>query len=467
VASASAEPPSRRIDLAIAAVAIVLIATMLYEPPLAELNLTSSSSFLVHSWDLAWMLLAGVAVAAVIAHRSKLRSVFLIRRLPWRDPIVAVGVLAIFGTASLAWSYTTFGTSGLSASVVQCLRLFMVVTLSMLVRSLASDRVRNTIVWTFLGVSLIAALWAVIAWRGETTVYHVGLRVVRVGVTRAGGPFGNWFASGSSDSWWAPPGSANGLGFWLAVAIPVSLTFGLARRRMQRIAATLALASVPILVVGLLATHSRESWLATLVAGGVLFWPTLRRVSVGRKLIVTLGTLAAAAVVVVALPIVSSRVSQSFSPGTFDYQSGPQARTAAWSLGLHWSEERFPIGWGIGAIEEHPAQFGGHTTAENVYLQYLAQLGIVGFVALVAISIQGLRLGFRRFLKRPKDLSSMYAAAFFAALIAHGMFGNTLGDPTIQILLACALGLCIRSAPARGDSSRLMATEADVSVAAV
>jgi O-antigen ligase len=190
------------------------------------------------------------------------------------------------------------------------------------------------------------------------------------------------------------------------------------------------------------------------VTGGVLVWPLFRRLSLRLRLVALCGVLAIVPIVAFSVPSVRSRIDRTFASGTFDFQTGPQARITAWGLGLRWSRESFPAGWGIGAIEEHPNDFGGHATAENVYLQYLAQLGVVGFVALVVMSVQGLRFGMRSAKARPGDGPALYATAFFAALIVHGMFGNTLGDPTIQVLLACALGFCIAPGTMRDVGSR-------------
>jgi O-antigen ligase/polysaccharide polymerase Wzy-like membrane protein len=443
--------PSRRrarLELAVAAIAVLLLSTVLYQPPLAEVRLSGAEShgLLVRSWDLVWVLLAGVALWAGFTHRAELRAAIARRQIPWRDPIFAIAVLAAFATLSLGWLYLTFETSGLSGSVIRCFRLVSVVVLALTLRVFLTERLRTATVFAFLGLSVAAAVWAFVAWREKGALYQLGLRSVPVGVTRAGGPFGNQFASTFSDSWWAPSGAANALGLWLAVALPICVVSAIRLLRAERRwSGLLSLFAVVPLTGGLIATHSRESWAACLAGLAVLWWVGRRKESGARKTLATLTMLAAvAAAVAVAVPSATSRISASFTPGTFEYKSGPQARIDAWGDGLKWSWERFPVGWGVGAIEQNPEYFDQRTTFENIYIQQFAQLGLVGLLALAAIVAQGLRLSVRSTRARPGDLSALYATAFFSALAVHGMFGNSLGDPTIQILLAMALAYCVK-----------------------
>jgi hypothetical protein len=433
-----------RIPLALTALSGLLIATVLYQRPVAEFYPGSStgSGFLVHSWDLAWLLLLVVAIVVLVSSRIGPLVDALRGYLNWRDPWVWMLLLAVYAPISLIWSYANFGQSGLSSSAAECLHLLAMAILATLIRLVLRGSDRDALVWMFVTAATASAVWAILAWSLETTTLSNGVRTLQYGVTRAGGPFGNEFSSGTSDGWWVASGASNALGFWLAACLPVCLLSGLRIRSAQPRLGWALLVAVPVVVAGLLATHSRESWLAAFIAtciGAALLTPQFS----GRQKLVAFGImLAALALVAFGIPSVRARLEHTFTPGSFDYRTGPVARTTAWSHGLKWAEERFPLGWGIGAIEYHPASFGGANTAENVFLQYFAQLGLPGFVGLTALVLTGLRCGVLMIRRSTSDLPGLFITAFFAALIVHGMFGNTLGDPTIQILLGCAIGLC-------------------------
>lgn len=142
--------------------------------------------------------------------------------------------------------------------------------------------------------------------------------------------------------------------------------------RPQTIAELLLLG---VVLAGLVATHSRESWLACGAATVVVLCLQL---SGGRRRLWRLVAVALPAMViaiVLLVPSLNARVADTFRPGTFAYQSGPQARIDAWRDGIDWTLQRFPIGWGLGEIEENPRYFGS-TTAENVFLQVAATVGV-------------------------------------------------------------------------------------------
>jgi O-antigen ligase len=436
-----------RTEMALAGGTALLLASFLFQAPLAELRLSSSSNgILLHSWDFAGILFGGILLGGLVAHRSKIRAAIVARRSVPGDPIAPVAILAVFACVSLSWVYLTFGSSGLTGAVERVLQLVGVVVLALACRIFMRDRLRTALVVVFIGVAVISAAWAFGAWRWQTSTLTFGAHTLTLHVSRAGGPYGNQFASPRGetlDHWWVPSGASNGLGFILAIAVSVSLVYLLRSfRRGARGIALLMAGAVVILIAGLLATQSRESWLAALAATAAALWPHRRGMGSHRRLGARVLILLGIAAIIVAIPTVRHRITDSFSPGTFAYRTGPQARTDAWKAGVEIGLERFPIGWGVGAIEEHSELFG-RSTAENVYLQYFAQLGLVGILSLVAMSLAGLRRGFRAMREAPLRLPTLYALAFFVALVVHGQFGNTLGDPTIQIALALALAFCV------------------------
>jgi hypothetical protein len=426
----------------------LLLGSLLFQAPLLELRISSASrpGILLHSWNFAWVLFAGILGGVLLTNRAAASgAVAAVRQSVHGDPILALAAATIFACMSLSWVYLTFGGSGFAGAVERVLELAGVLVLAIGARCLIGDRLRTALVVVFIGLAVVSAAWAFGAWRWQTFVLDTGAHPLTLHVSRAGGPYGNQFASPGApiyDHWWVPSGAANGLGFILAVAVSVTAAYLL--RSFRRVAprvVVLAGGATLILVAGLVATQSRESWLAAVVATGIALWPGRRDMASRSRLAacatVSLGIVA----LVVAIPTVRHRISDSVTPGTFSYRTGPQARVDAWKEGVHWGLERFPIGWGVGTVEEHPDLFG-RSTAENVYLQYFAQLGLVGLLAVAAMSINGLRLGYRA-AKGTPSLPTLYALAFFAALIVHGQFGNTLGDPTILIGLGLALAFCV------------------------
>jgi hypothetical protein len=457
---ADTEPePSHRRPQRVAAVVTgsvaLLIATVLYQRPLAKIYLGGSggSGLSVHSWDIAWLVLLSAAVGFVVRSRRDLMQHKLRRPMPWADPLLwMVGVVA-YAAVSLVWAYENFGQAGWASSLAEFLHLLAAAGLAVLIRVTIRDRNRDVLVWSFIIASTASALWALLAWRLESSVVTTGSRTISYGVTRAGGPFGNSFSSGTSDGRWVPSGASNALGFWLAVCIPVALFHAAQLRVRQRWLSFTLLGAVPLLVAGILGTHSRESWLAALVGCVVIGAWCTPAISRRRKMTALAIVVIVLSVVGAVLPSIRARVGHTLTPGSFDYRTGPVARTAAWSAGLRWATERLPIGWGLGAMENHAAAFGGRTTAENVFIQYFAELGIPGLIGLIALVWAGLRRALWTLRRWPESLSGLFSASFFITLVVHGMFGNTLGDPTIQILLGCAVGLALTESRMRSPAS--------------
>jgi hypothetical protein len=152
---------------------------------------------------------------------------------------------------------------------VRGLRLVGVLALAIIVSRAGRGRRGEQLVVALLVVAATAATAATWAWltREKTVAGEV------LAVTRAGGPFGNYFADGVPDQWWAGPAGPNNLGLWLAVAVPTLMMSGarvavIVRHRI--LGWVIVAAGLLVLLFGLAATHSRESWIAAAVAVAVL-----------------------------------------------------------------------------------------------------------------------------------------------------------------------------------------------------
>ena len=433
----------------------VLVGTMLVQMPVAELRL-DTGAFLIRPWDIAWLLVLLASVPLLVRRTAMTR--------PMRNPTTPVGLFVGFtlvAVLSLSWGYATFRSENFAECVIRAGRYASVCVLAMVLTTLGSPRWRRGLVGAFLVTAVVAAGLASLSWATESRV--ASDTGAKLGVTRAGGPFGNFFADGTADVWWAAPAAPNDLGLWLAVAA-VTTVGSLAdafRTRQLHLRRSLALLlMLGVVLLGLAATHSRESWLACAVGTAVVVWVRMARGRTWQRWVLYLSLIGSVAAAVYYVPTLNARVADTFRPGSFAYESGPRARFDAWDRGIDWTVERFPIGWGLGEIEENPQYFGS-TTAENVYLQVAATVGVLGAALLVLVLFVGARDARRRLRAGAGGPGAYFPLAFFVVFAVHGLFGNTLGNPTVQILLAIALGLVAGSAwwTENGTSSLLKRTD--------
>jgi O-antigen ligase len=420
---------------------VLLIATVLWQRPLLAIR-SGDASLLVRPWDVVWLLVLLASAAALLSARPcvSLRGITL--RDALRSPLALLFAYAALGAISLSWCVLAFRSDGLPAAVVGAGRLVAVAYLAAVLVLFWSDRLARILRIVFLASALIAAAMAVWA-------YQFSMSAAGVGVTRAGGPFGNYFADVTADRWWAYPAGSTELGYWLAAAVIVLCPWALdpAWRNggSLKIRAACGVAALLLLVGTLALTHSRESWVA--VAGGALV------VAYGLRDRISLRHVAAAVVVValallVLVPSLGNRLSATFQPGTYEYITGPQARWESWTDGVRIGNDRFPIGWGITGVSAHDDRFG-RRTAENVFLQSYMETGLLGFTLLLGLVVGGARAGLRRLRAVPSDPAAGLAVALLAVLGLHGVFGNTLGDPSVQVLLGVAIASATAAAAAR------------------
>jgi hypothetical protein len=415
--------------------AALLLASMLYQRPLVEVT-GGAGSVLVRPWDIAWILFVAVSVPVLIRQFKSGTAALPTRSSPLA-PLLAFGLVSLL---SVAWELATFGTDSLASAGIRAVRLAAIGYLAWVLAAVRPAQVR-VLVGVACGAAVIAGTMALAAWLLGSEP------ATGLGVTRPGGPFGNFYASGNADRWWAFPGASAGLGFWLAVAVIVLSTRAIdsASHGRERLGETLAcLAGLVPVIGGLVVSHSRESWVAGLL-GAVAVLLALRRNL--PRWAVRLAPLAGVSVVLIfalAIPSVNTRIVESLTPGTFSFRTGPEARLEAWTDGLRIGIERLPIGWGVGGVEEHRDLFG-RATAENVFIQTFVQTGLVGVVLLIATVVSGIRVALRRLAHAPHDIGAVFCLAVISVLVVHGTFGYSLGDPSVQILLGCAIGVLVAS----------------------
>ncbi len=455
----------RRADVPVI-LAGLLLATMLFQRPLVQLEWRGT--FLIRSWDVLWLVFAIGSAIVMFRDRVDLRAAW--RGLPaflFKTPLGLFTLFALAAIPSLAVTAVTFGSSHFGDAAIRAGRFAGAAFVGIVLVRYLTARTRHALTVFALGISAVAGLWAFLAWvtlRRDIPLAGGGVHEITIG--RGAGPFGNYFNGfpgqlDQRDHWWVGAAGANDLGFWLAMALgPVcvlALTEWLGQRRPRVLALTSA--AVIALALGLAATHSREGWLAALVGLGVLAW--FQRARVGNRWLRRLVLAAPALVIAVFLvvPSLRTRLTESFQPGTFGFQTGPRARLDSWHQGLQWGWDRFPIGWGVGGIEEHPELFGG-ATAENVFIQAWASMGIVGAGLLIGCFALAIRTGVAALRRNPGDLAANFALSFFVVFVAQGMLGNTLTDPTVEDPPRLRAGR-EPPTPARGS-----AAETGVSVAA-
>lgn len=419
----------------------VLLATVLVQRPLFAVEW--GSTYLIRPWDIAWALFVVVTVPVLLVDGVDLRS----WRQDLRTPLGLFSLFALLSVPSLAVTAATFGSSHFGDAAIRAGRFLGTAFVGfVLARYLLPTRRRALIVFV-IGLSAVAGIWAFFAWIGVHTTVVLPTGPHELDISRAGGPFGNFFADPAgtgelADHWWAGLAAANDLGFWLAIAVGPACVLALLEWSGRRRPRPLALvgAAMVALVLGLAATHSREAWLAAFIGLGVSLWFQRARFQKRwtRVVVVTAPVLVVSLLLVV--PSLRMRFFESFQPGTFSFETGPRARFDSWLDGLRWGWDRFPIGWGVGGIEEHSELFG-HQSAENVFIQAWASMGVAGAALLIASCVVAVKTSAAALRRRPSNLAASFALSFFVVFVVHGMFGNTLTDPTIEILLGFALAV--------------------------
>jgi len=220
-------------------------------------------------------------------------------------------------------------------------------------------------------------------------------------------------------------------------------------------------AAIPLLVVGLVATESRGGMLAAIVAMALAVAVAKR----GRIWVVALLTaiVAVAAFWFAATPSAFERVTDTANQGN--------GRGSLWKVAGEISVDHPVIGVGLGNFQvEAPEYVRGNGELErvsfiaerahvvhNVYLQILAETGIVGLGLLlgaIAMSISAATAAARRF-ERIGNLPMATLARASVVAVAAGLTASLFisNGSDLQLWVLLAIGPAMLAFAARGDGS--------------
>ena len=258
--------------------------------------------------------------------------------------------------------------------------------------------------------------------------------------------------------------NANELGELLIVA--VILAGALAScREIPAPGRLLALCASGLAVVALLATVSRGAILGLVVA--LLCSPLLAgrgRRPAALALVVVAAGCAATYLVAVAPRADIERLTSGDSTGT--------GRTDIWKVGLRMVKANPVLGVGAGNYPNSTIHYllepgtimrsdfivDDPKVAHNVYLQVLAELGVVGlvlFLGLLAYVLRGLLIAARRFDRggdRSMEVLSRALLIALCGLLASAFFSSAIYSKQLWLLLALALAIGAMAAERYGPS---------------
>lgn len=303
--------------------------------------------------------------------------------------------------------------------------------------------------WTrrLIAVTLFVALVAALEALREAVSYGIGDFVES---HRAAGPFG------------ADYRSANRAGVYFAMFLPVFLAFAVLLRRAPLLRAA-AFAGALLLAAALLFTYSRQAYFIAIV--GLLL------VLFRRGLLATVLGIAIVWAVVPYLPEgVSERVEETQQQGEFgqtEYDESTASRWEIWRGAVAmWSEH--PLGIGLNRFKLRIGEYSSveGKDAHNFYVLTLAEAGVQGLVALLALLLAAARM-LKRARAAATDTESRALAVGASVAFACMMLGNVYGSPflegTVMGAFWALLGLVeryvllrhaasVRAAPAAGPA---------------
>ncbi len=186
------------------------------------------------------------------------------------------------------------------------------------------------------------------------------------------------------------------------------LALGLACTLRRSLTQRVALASVPVCLLPLYLSHTRASLVAFVATSGVVIlwsvkrgWVTQRALRLGAVAIVTLG--------IVFAPNISEKVSENF--GTAHYDEEVRSRLELNDAAGRMIADRPIVGVGLNnfeAVMDPYQQYGlifADNPVHNLYLLFLSETGIIGFIGFVCLGIGLYAMSMR--LARSRD--SMFA----------------------------------------------------------
>ncbi len=207
--------------------------------------------------------------------------------------------------------------------------------------------------------------------------------------------------------------------------------------------------------LGLIMCFSRGVWLSVIVAVGFMLLQVgnrnkenARTSGVTQKKILFLGAACLILLVCLNLPGVYSIVIERIATTVDTSYASNQARLLRWAQAVTIFLENPILGKGYGAFamlyEEDVALVGTYTAqfqlgAHSEYLQILAELGIIGFIAWIWLNLAFLRYGFRALKRMNSQADSFYRATVIGlmaaeiSLMVHFIVNNLLNGDAIGI----------------------------------
>jgi len=283
--------------------------------------------------------------------------------------------------------------------------------LMLVVALVTRDRsVRRRLMWIVLTVGAVVSLVGVGSYAQSAVAYvsATGASVASLPSFRITSTFQN----------------ANFLGEYLVIVIGAGLALAFAERRWRR---ALAVAGILVCGLALVLTYTRGSWLALAIAFGVAllavearyFWSLLAVGITGASVV----------------PGFLVRLASSFSTeGTAGF------RMRLWRIAGRAIAEHPLAGWGPGrfydafsaTVAAHPELGVGYSMygAHNSYFTLLAETGLVGGLAFVALVASVVRSGVRAVARATEHVIRLEAAALTAGL--GGFALNALTSNSFQ-----------------------------------
>lgn len=240
-------------------------------------------------------------------------------------------------------------------------------------------------------------------------------------------------------------GGANELGTTMASVMPLFILLLLAERKV--VLRFMALGGLAVSVWGMVFTGSRASLLGCLAGLAYLWWISKKRLLLG-----VIGLFA----LVLAFALLPAEYQGRYSTLTSGQLDGSSmSRVLVWITGLHMFADRPLFGVGAGcfgtahAMAYSPSGQKNWLESHSLYIQVIAELGLVGAICFFAMLAQFLKLNRRaaRLVARMgRDWrweSAILTALFagFLVLIVSGVFGHSLYRRTWYIY--AALGLAV------------------------
>lgn len=255
-----------------------------------------------------------------------------------------------------------------------------------------------------------------------------GLEAVREGMDygfgaysethRAAGPFGQDY------------GSANRAGVFYAMFLPMFVAMALFFRK-QKLWQLAAIGGCVVLIVAIMVTYSRQSYLIALVGIALLL---VRRniilaALIGMMMLPAIGLLPEG---------VTQRVAeteQKDSIGSEKLDVSTASRFEIWTGAVEmWSQH--PLGVGLNRfkanIGNYVPRYKGYD-AHNIYVLMLAECGVLGVGALLYLLWRMLRLGIKFTRAAPKsDAEAKALSLGFILLVVSAALGNVYGSPFFE-----------------------------------